>query len=476
MVALMNSSDSSRSLTAAPRWATRPSDRPHRLGEALAIADVLGWELMPWQETVLRVGTEVDPETGLPAFREIDLLVPRQAGKSTIDLLFALDRAVRWGSPQNVAYTAQTGQDARMKLVEDHLPLLERSPLRVAIAKSLKGAAMTYIKFTTGSRIDAVATAQDSGHGRTYGLAIIDEAMADSDNRREGALVPTMNTIADAQILVSSTAGTEQSQYLRRKVDAGRALVDAGQTSGIAYFEWSAADDDDPDDPATWWSCHPALGHTINEATIRHARQSLSDGEFRRAYLNQWVSGKEETVIPFDLWERACDPSVAVDPPRAFAVSTTLERDWTTVAVSDGLRVEVADHRSGVGWAGDWLVERAVKWRAPVAVDKAGPAGSLIPVLERAGVDVVEVGATEVARAAVGFHDRVVDGTVRVRQEGVLDAALANARKRPISSSWGFGRRTQDVPITPLEAVALAVWAAGDDAAPQLRVIDLSSL
>ena len=51
---------------------------------------------------------------------------------------------------------------------------------------------------------------------------------------------------------------------------------------GLAYFEWSAADDCDVTDPQEWWGFHPALGHTIELATIQadlrrcHCRSSAA--------------------------------------------------------------------------------------------------------------------------------------------------------------------------------------------------------
>jgi hypothetical protein len=77
-----------------------------------------------------------------------------------------------------------------------------------------------------------------------------------------------MITRPQPQLWVVSTAGTHRSGYLRGKVNAGRARAGAGQRSTVAYFEWSALAGSDPGDPATWWACMPALGHTVTEARI----------------------------------------------------------------------------------------------------------------------------------------------------------------------------------------------------------------
>ena len=85
MAALMNS-PSSLSLC-LPRWATpRSADRETLGGEVGALARQLGQPLMPWQQLVADVGLELDPESGLPAYREIVVTVPRQSGKTTLVL------------------------------------------------------------------------------------------------------------------------------------------------------------------------------------------------------------------------------------------------------------------------------------------------------------------------------------------------------------------------------------------------------
>jgi len=60
------------------------------------------------------------------------------------------------------------------------------------------------------------------------GLAGIDESFADLDFRREQALQPSMATVADAQTWNVSTAGTERSVYLQKKISDGRSGDDAG--------------------------------------------------------------------------------------------------------------------------------------------------------------------------------------------------------------------------------------------------------
>jgi phage terminase large subunit-like protein len=317
---------------------------------------------MPWQQLVADVAGEYDPISGLPAYREVIVTVPRQNGKTTIELAAILDRALMWNGPKRIAYTAQTGQDARNKVINDWWPLLSTSTFKPAIRRMLRGAAETAMDFRTGSRLEVLATAEDAGHGRVIDLGLIDEAFADTDERREQGLLPAMVTRPDAQLYVFSTMGTGESVYLNRKVAAGRIAAETGQTSGIAYFEWSAAPGMDPDDPETWRSCMPALGHTITEDVVRHARTTMPNGEFLRAMLNIRFDAQTRWIAP-EAWA-ACKDEKLGEPPEGSTIAAAFDgsynQDATAIAgcTLDGHVFKIGLWERPANAGPDWVVDR----------------------------------------------------------------------------------------------------------------------
>lgn len=345
------------------------------MGDRVArVAVEMGVPFMPWQRMVADVAGEYDASTGLPAYREIVVTVPRQSGKTTLLLATSVDRALMWRTPRRIAYTAQTGLDARQKVTTDFIPLLQRSPLWATIDRVLRSAAETALEFRGGSRLEALATSEDSGHGRTLDLGIIDEAFADEDDRREQAIVPAMTTKADAQLYVFSTMGTPRSTFLNRKVQIGRALAEAGDTgSGIAYFEWSAADDVDPGDEDAWPTFMPALGHTVTLGAVRHARAGMTDGDFRRAYLNQ-VRQHDARWLPDGAWAARRHPDGLVLPDDGSSVflgfDGSYNGDSTAIVgvTSEGHVFKVAVWERPKDAADDWVVPR---WEVDAAVRQA---------------------------------------------------------------------------------------------------------
>lgn len=411
----------------------------------------MGQPLMPHQALVADVGGELLPD-GSPAFREVITTLMRQQGKTTLVLATKVERCTLRSSVQRVAYTAQTGSDARKKLLDDEVPILQSSPLWSAVRRVARAQGSEGIVFKNGSRIDVLASSVSAGHGKIIDLGIIDEAFDDIDDRREQAMLPAMITRTEAQLYVVSTMGTDASVYLNRKVDAGRAAALEGRTSGIAYFEWSIPDDEDIDDPAVWWRYMPALGFTITEQAVAHARTTMSDGEFRRAFGNQRTRSAER-VIPEATWRMACSPSVAPSAPLTFAVEVSPDRDWAAIVASDGKVVELVDYRPGTGWLRDRCVQLGADHGGRFVVEARSPAAA-------AGVPgAVEVSTADAVKAAGSFYDAVADGRLQIRTDPRFDAALAAAAKQPVGDAWRFGRKAGG-DVCPLNAATLAVWAA----------------
>ena len=461
-------------MQATPRWATRRRpERPTIGGRVAKVAELLGQPLMPWQRQVADVMGEVDPSTGELAYPEVWVTVPRQQGKTTLVLAAEVERCTSWPSPQRVAYSAQNGFAAKAKLIDDQVPMLMGSPLELLVDKIRRSSGDWGVEWVGGSRIDVVGSSDDAGHGRVIDLAVLDEVWRDYDDRREQALLPAMITRSSSQMLGASTMGTDQAVYLNRKVAIGReaALADVGH--GVAYFEWSIPPDADVDDPRVWWRHLPALGHTITERSLAHNRQSMSDGEFRRAFGNQVAEQDEQRVIPTELWVAARDAHASPGNDFRFGVDVSHDRGRASIAASDGVAVEMIAVRPGVGWVRDWFAESRDRRRVPVVMDAGGPGDTLIDELERDRVNVQKANRGQVAAACGRLYDALADGTVRVRPgSSELDEAVEGLVAQPLGDRWVWSRARSTADASPLIAATLAFGAPlTSRQAPQVRLL-----
>jgi len=416
---------------------------------------------MEWQKHVADVGLELNPNGSL-AYREVIVSVPRQNGKTTLVLAAECSRCLLWGEPQRVAYTAQSGNAARKKFRDDHKPMMDRT-LSPLIERFFLADGNTSVVFKNGSRINVLDNSPSAGHGMTLDLAVIDEAFEARDNLREQALLPTMATRKNPQIWNVSTAGTADSTYLLRKTEIGRAAVNAGESSGVAYFEWSIPDDEDIDDPAVWSERLPAYGVTIHDEFIRHARQTMPEGEFRRAIGNQWTEA-EERLIPGEFWRQVVDASGVVGEGFWFAADAKPDRSSGVVVVGDSSgRVELAEVRPGVSWMVDWFVER----ERPVVLASHGPLANVGDDLEKAGVKVVRVDSLGVRKACGSFFDAVMDNAgISVGQSDLVEEAVRFAARKSSSDSWAWHREVPGGEI--LMGLSLAFASAPTDALSQI--------
>jgi hypothetical protein len=420
---------------------------------------------MPHQREIVDVALELD-EAGRFCYREVIVSMPRQMGKTTVLLPVEVDRCTMWGDAQKVLYTAQTGMDARKKLLEDQVPILTQCPLYGLVKRVYQAAGQEAVVWKNGSRISLAASARESGHGFTLDLGILDECWNDEDDRREQAVLPAMKTRPMAQMWLTSTMGTERSTYLNRKVKMGReaAVIDSG--SGVAYFEWSIPDDADIASPDVWWEYMPALGYTVSEAVIAYDLQTMEEAEWRRADGNQMTKGAHDRIIPDAVWAAVCNSGAVVDQSAWVVFGVDVLPDRTHGAI-------VVEHREGTGWIVDRAKALNATYSCRFVVDSGGPAASIGNDLEQAGLQVVRLNTSEVAAACAAFYDAIADRQVAIRTDASLDAAVAGLEKRPLGDRFMWARSTSLADITPFMAATLAYnLARGQEAEVEFYAFD----
>jgi phage terminase large subunit-like protein len=465
-----------------PRFFTpRDEQFPTHGGAVGEVARRLGVPLMPWQQDLADVAYEYDPATGLLRYNEIDVTVPRQSGKTTLTLakkVFRLTAMARQLGPQRSTYTAQKRLNARKKLERDFAELLRgsRSFREITNAKARPQRATEWrlslnngseaIQFGTGSFLQIDTPSRTGGHGDTLDDGTIDEAFAHEDDTVEAGMRPAMATRKSAQLWVISTAGDARSKYLYRKVLAGRAASESGQHGKVCYAEYSAPEDADPGDPATWWGCMPALGRTINEDFIRgeweRAQRKGQEGidMFLRAYLNLWpeipVLGDEESGGALDMasWlsEDLIDTKPTLTSP-IFGVATAPDQSWSAICAAwrrpDGATQILLgdDYRRDSTWVADRIAELRARYGSRVLVDAASK--GLVP-------DAIQTTVTDRAVADNALANAVKAGTLRHGNEAAMNVSVKAARWKNSGDTRVLDPKG-NTDISPLRAAALAV-------------------
>ena len=428
----------------------------------IEFCEAAGLFLDPWQKIWLTHGLAEQKPGKWSAF-EIASVVSRQNGKGEVLLARELGGMYLLGEKIQIhsAHQFKTCREAFLKMKR----VVQSSPLLEGQIKAIRNAnGEESIELRNGARLQYVARSNNSGRGFTGDLIVFDEAQILGNGPVED-MMPTLSTKPQAQVWYAGTTGTTESVYLARL----RRRAQKGNAGRLAYMEWSVDEDDyDPASRADWARANPALGIRISEEYVEDERQAMTADGFARERLSvgKWPADIDNRVIRADDWDGCGD--ARGDRPRdpvCFGLDTNLERSQVDIAVAgrraDGmLAVELADQRPGLDWVVARVVELDSKW-APLGwvVDAGGPAGTLVPLLEGAGVNVLVPSSREVTQASEGFYDVVIDGTLRHTEDRRLSTAVAGAEKKIFpDGAWMWSRRSSSTDITPLMAASFAVW------------------
>lgn len=439
-----------------PRLASCPPFTTSAGDDAIDLAASAGLFLDPWQQHVLRHALGERPNGKWAAF-EVGLIVPRQNGKGSILEAVELAGLFLFGEQLilHSAHEFKTAQEAFRRVLQ----LVENNDaLRKRVKKVRTSHGEEGLELHTGARLRFVARSTGSGRGFTGDRLILDEAY-NLSSESMAALLPTLSARPNPQIWYASSAGLPSSDQLARVRERGIA-----GSPRLAYFDYSAPENANLDDPRAWAQANPALGIRIFSEFVQNERQAMPESEFARERLGIWADRRVHSVIDADAWHALIDLTSTVLDPVAFAVDVTPDRRNASIAVAgnrpDGLQhVELVQTGRGTGWLVDRLAELCKGHAAlGVVVDQMSAAASLVPALVDAGVNVQTTSARDMANACGLFYDAVTDKRLRHLGGPQLNASLATARKRPLGDAWAWQRRDADADLTPVVSVTLALW------------------
>jgi phage terminase large subunit-like protein len=329
------------------------------------------------------------------------------------------------------------------------------------------------IRFRNGSVI--MFGAREQGFGRGFDevdIEVFDEGQILSEKALED-MVPAANQSRQPSGALLFFMGTPP-----RPNDPGeeftnrRAKALSGKAPNIFYVEFSADEDADPDDRKQWAKANPSFPQRTPVESMERMRENLTDEDsFRREALGLWDPVVEGgSVFPAAEWLAALESSLGLTlevPVSKVSVGLAMspDREWVSVvwcwSVGGRAAVDVV-RKSGTDWVLPYLVERSDRIES-VAVDQAGPAGTMLVALGGAGVPVRVVDTAAYKAACAGLVDEVRYGRFVHRGEPALDVAARRVLWRKVGDGQVFARRDSGVPIDPLEAAALAVWGLSPD-------------
>ena len=338
------------------------------------------------------------------------------------------------------------------------------------------------VYFTNRSWLEFAARSAGAGRGLASEIVVVDEALYFMSGQA-GDLLPAMASKSNPRVLYGSSAAKGSSDQLHALMARGRS---GDPTLGYIEFRCPGSLDDETceqpkcdhsreavgcrlDDEGLWPYGSPGLANGRCSVTVvRALRRALEPLEFAREMLG-WEEPLDDgvgTKISPAAWSGRGDRDSSIVGAPVLTLDVALDRSWSCIAAggyaADGrVHVEVTAYRPGTGWVVGELARLEREHGAlVVALDPKGPPGSLLPELEREGVNVVTLGLPDQVAACGALVDAVKDGSVVHMNDPVVLGALASSVPRDVGDGWAWGRRKSAGDISPLVAITEAYWQA----------------
>ena len=432
------------------------------------IENVLGWELMPYQKWLYIHALEKSLDGAGFRFSTIVILISRQCGKTMWLKGLGLWRMYVDGAKQ-VLISAQNLEFAETTLSEAVDVVKNNAVLAAEFEKFSQTNGKFRMVLNGGREWRAAVSTRKGGRSLSVDLAMLDELREHQNWLAWNAIVPTTTARPRSLVVAASNAGDATSVVLRSLRDGcmQRIITKATAETQTGLFEWSAPDDVDPLDRQYWPLANPAMGYLFHEDSLAGRAEAMFDNMagFKTEHLCQWVDALEPGIIPREDWDATTDPESkrAEQAHVVAAVDVNFARTKGYIAVAarrddDKLHVEVVAAERGTEWIVPWLVERKDRFDAVVIQARGAPASGLIEPLREAGVEVVELGGSDLTRAYGYAFDLIAQHKLMHRPSPVLDAAAESARAKVIGDSWVIDRKNSPIDASPLVAVVQAAW------------------
>lgn len=473
--------DDSRFFTANFRYLPEPKAHPEldpaypfsEVDEIARVNRLLGREFMPWQYKALEVATQYKLDTfgrRVYKYHTIIVTVPRQSGKTTFTCPLMLHRMMTRGEPAAVFFTAQTGADARKRMME-FIELIESAPAK-AVFKATRSNGGESIKLDgkPGCHVTKFSPTFSALHGEHPHLVVLDEIWHFDKDLGEallGAAEPAQVTLGRrAQVFMVSTMGTLKSQFMNDLIAAAR----AGEDPGVCLIEYSMPESEDPFDPATWWKFHPALGNTITEESLQDRAIKAQDDPAKRAtwlraYCNL-LTATTESLFDLSIWDEHETPALTpLSDTSQYVLSyeVAAASEFAAVCLSwldeDTGRpcTALLYQAPGVAWLPQFVTDTAEKMNCPIVADGAGMSVRITETLHRAGMQVRTLSMTEYAQATEEMLNlSQVEKTLMIPAGEGASEMREQAAAAAVSRSNGVRRFSRDKAARPTPAIIAA--------------------
>lgn len=489
-----------------PKWTHGPA--------AIAFAEeLLHMNLFPWQKWLLNHALELVENPDRPGhflyrFRTVIVMVARQNGKTTVEVvlalwhIYALESGTVIGTAQDLDNAGRAWKDA-VALAENDDELAE-------MIEDIYQAHPKCLTLTNGCEYRIAAAHRRGARGFPGDLILLDELREQQNWDSWAAVTNTMNARPKAQAWAFSNAGDALSvvlRYLRALShqelgwpdgEDDKELLEEGGAADLfsdldiedlpegwdelttGFFEWSAPPTAKRSDMDALAQSNPSLNHFETTEFCPTTRTLLAHlktdppGTYDMEVLCRFVALAEGGPFPEGAWQDTLDPNAipAPDASRVICVEVSSRRHQTYIARAafraDGVAVVgMARDQPGTDWVGKYLKDNIDSIDAIVFRTESGsPSLTLYDDLandEKTDYEIVdklvEWKGADIGTGHSDMFDRLRDKTIKHLPHKPLDMAATSAAVQ-VQPAGGF---RVDIRNSPTDTAALfaamgALW------------------
>ena len=276
----------------------------------------LDFELLPWQEELVRDIFGTVKENGYRQYNTCYCEIPKKNGKSELAAAIALYLTCGDGEWAAEVYGCASDRQQASIVFDVAVDMVDQCP---ALKKRIKPimSVKRLVYTPTNSYYQVLSAEAYTKHGLNCHGVIFDE-LHSQPNRELFDVMTKGSGDARTQPLyfLITTAGTDRNSICFEQHQKAEDIIEGRKIDDTFYpVIYGLPDDADWGLEENWYRANPSLGYTIDIEKVRNAYQSAKENPaeeniFRQLRLDQWVR-QSTRWMPMDLWDKCAFP---VDP------------------------------------------------------------------------------------------------------------------------------------------------------------------
>ena len=267
------------------------------------------FELINWQEEIIRNVFGIIKENGYRQFNTVFTEIPKKVGKSELAAAVALYMLCADGEIGAEVYGCATDRQQASIVFSVAVDMIKQCPAlfkRVKLIESQK----RIVYLPTSSIYQVLSSEVASKYGYNVHACIFDELLGQPNRKLYDVMTKGAGAARKQPLnFVITTAGTDRNSICYEVHSKAVDILEGRKIDSTFYpVVYSASDDADWTDPEVWKSVNPSLGITVDEEKLYLACESAKENpaeeaQFRQFFLCQWIK-QSVRWMPMHVWDK----------------------------------------------------------------------------------------------------------------------------------------------------------------------------